>query len=308
MDWHATAEGKRLVDAPSMRDDWRRWGAYLAERAWGTVREDYSADGEPWTYFTHDQARSRVYRWNEDGIGGISNTYQNLCLAVAFWNEQDPILKERFFGLTGPEGNHGEDVKELYYYLDATPTQSYLKMLYKYPQVRYPYEQLVEENRRRGYDDPEYELTDALPDVFSERRYFDITIEWAKADRDDLLGRITVHNRGPDPAPIHVLPHLWARNTWSWGYDPARPEIRRADSSQPGIATVYANERHLKPRWWYVTTRGPGGKAPDAPALMFTENETNRERLFGVENATPYVKDAFHEVVVDGRADCVNPD
>ncbi|MBN1249643.1 MAG: glucosidase, partial [Anaerolineae bacterium] len=298
-----TAEHQRLADAETGNADWRMWGAYLADRAWGTVREDYGVDGEPWRYFTHDQARSRAYRWNEDGIGGITNLYQNLCLAVAFWNERDPILKERFFGVTGPEGNHGEDVKELYFYLDATPTHSYLKMLYKYPQVPYPYEDLVTQNQRRGYEDPEYELTDALREALAERRLFDITIEWAKADEKDLLCRVTAVNRGPEPAPLHILPHLWARNTWAWGYDPARPDIHEVVPPHEGIAAVSANERHLDPYWWYV--RSPGAERPE---LLFTENDTNHERLFGSRNETAYVKDAFHRAIVDGESSRVNPD
>jgi hypothetical protein len=298
-----TAEYQRLADSKAGRADWRMWGAYLAERAWGTVREDYSADAEPWHDFTHDQARSRAYRWNEDGIGGISNTYQNLCLAVAFWNEQDPILKERFFGVTGPEGNHGEDVKELYVYLDATPTHSYLKMLYKYPQATYPYEDLVAENQRRGYDDPEYEITDALDDVLAENRLFDITIEWAKATPRDLLCRITATNRGPDPAPLHILPHLWARNTWAWGYDPSRPDIHKIEPPQSDVAAAVATERHLDTYRWYVRT--PEG---ERPTLLFTENDTNNTRLFGSRNDTAYVKDAFHTALIEGDRSQINPD
>jgi hypothetical protein len=289
-----TAEHRRLADSQAGRADWKHWGPYVSDRAWGTVREDYSATGEAWEYFPHDHARSRVYRWNEDGLAGVSNSYQNLCLAVALWNEQDPILKERLFGLTGNEGNHAEDVKEIYYYLDSTPTHSYMKMLYKYPQVAFPYAKLVAENRARGLDDPEYELIDALRETFNEGRYFDVFIEYAKADQEDILCRITAVNRGPEAAPIHVLPHLWYRNTWSWGYGRSRPEMRAV---APG--KVYAEETHLGARWWYVE-----GDAP----LLFTENETNAQRLFGFENATPYVKDGINDAVVDGHEDRVNPE
>jgi len=270
-------------------------GPYLSERAWGTVREDYSADGDAWDYFPHDHARSRAYRWNEDGLAGVSNRFQNLCLAIGLWNGQDPILKERLFGLTGSEGNHGEDVKEYYFYLDSTPTHSYMKMLYKYPQVAFPYAQLVEENRRRGHSAPEFELVDALRDVFEDGRYFDIFVEYAKAGQEDILCRITAVNRGPDLAPIHVLPHLWYRNDWSWGYGRARPELHAV-----GPGAVYTQHRHLDERWWYVDV------GQDA-TLLFTENETNAERLFGAPNFTPYVKDGIHEAVVHGRADRVNP-
>jgi hypothetical protein len=289
-----TPEHQRLADSEARRADWKHWGPYVSDRAWGTVREDYSATGEAWEYFPHDHARSRVYRWNEDGLAGVSNRLQNLCLAVALWNERDPILKERLFGLTGNEGNHAEDVKELYYYLDSTPTHSYMKMLYKYPQVAFPYAELVAENRARGLDDPEYELVDALHDTFAEGRYFDVFIEYAKADQEDILCRITVINRGPEAAPIHVLPHLWYRNTWSWGYGRERPEMRAV-----GAGKVHAPERHLGERWWYVE-----GEAP----LLFTENETNARRLFGSENATPYVKDGINDAVVGGHDERVNPD
>ncbi len=316
-----TAEHQRLADSEARRADWKNWGPYLSERAWGTVREDYSAAGEAWDYSPHDHARSRAYRWNEDGLAGVSNRFQNLCLSVGLWNEQDPILKERLFGLTGSQGNHGEDVKEYYYYLDSTPTHSYMKMLYKYPQVEYPYAQLVEENQRRGREVPEFELVDVLRDVFEEGRYFDVTVEYAKAGQEDILCRITGINRGPEPAPIHVLPHLWYRNDWSWGYGRPRPQLRAI-----GPGTVYTEHRHLGPRWWYVDAPGHyGGDPPDhrrgdptwspspsSPStrspLLFTENETNSERLFDVPNATPYVKDGIHQAVVHGRMDQINPD
>jgi len=301
-----TAEHQRLLAASQGSADWRAWGAYVAERAWGTVREDYSADSEPWHYFPHDHARSRAYRWNEDGLGGVCNRYQNLCLAFAFWNEQDPFLKERLFGLGGPEGNHGEDVKELYYYIDATPTHSYLKLRYEYPQVAYPYADLVAENRCRGYEDEEYEITEALADVWAEKRFFSITIEWAKAGPEDLIGRVTAVNCGPDPAPIHVLPHLWARNTWSWGHEASRPTITAEPSPGPGVAAASVTERHLGKRWWYVRV-DPANGGVDGPQLLFTENDTNHERLHHRPNETPYVKDAIHSAVVSGDPRAVNP-
>jgi len=292
-----TAEHKRLADSEARKADWKHWGPYLSERAWGTVREDYSPTGEAWEYFPHDHARSRAYRWNEDGLAGFCNRFQNLCLAVALWNEKDPILKERLFGLTGNEGNHGEDVKEYYFYLDSTPTHSYMKMLYKYPQVEFPYDTLIEENRRRGRDAPEFELIDALHDVFEAGRYFDVFVEYAKADQEDILCRISVVNRGPDPAPIHVLPHLWARNIWSWGYDRARPELRAVEEGGR------SQERHLGTRWWVA--RDGDGKTP---TLLFTDNDTNYERLFGLTDASPYVKDSINDAVVGGQTDRVNPE
>ena len=295
-----TAEHQRLADSEARKADWKHWGPYVSDRAWGTVREDYSATGEAWDYLPHDHARSRAYRWNEDGLGGFCNRFQNVCLAVALWNERDAILKERLFGLTGNEGNHGEDVKEYYFYLDATPTHSYGKMLYKYPQVAFPYARLVEENRRRGRHEPEFELIDALGDVFAENRYFDVFIEYAKADEEDLLCRITAINRGPEEAVLHVLPHLWFRNRWSWGYGTPKPELLAV--AEGDFATVRAREKHLGERWWYVSVEGA-----DPPPILFTENETNNERLFGVANGSPYVKDGIDEAVVHGRMDRVNP-
>jgi hypothetical protein len=299
-----TAEHRRLADSEKRRSDWKNWGPYVSERAWGTVREDYSASGDAWDYLTHDHARSRAYRWNEDGLGGVCNRFQNICLAVALWNGRDPIFKERLFGLSGPEGNHGEDVKEYYFYLDSTPTHSYMKMLYKYPQVEYPYAWLVDENRRRGRTTPEFELIDALHDAFAAGRYFEVFIEYAKADQEDILCRITAVNRGPEPAPLHILPHLWYRNTWSWGHNPARPELRAID-----FGTVHAEHRHLGDRWWHVNGLGALQNLPlqEAAFLLFTENDTNTERLFGVPNASPYVKDGIHEAVVHSRLDKVNP-
>ncbi len=298
---HSTAEHKRLAASKAREADWKNWGPYVSDRAWGTVREDYSPHGEAWEYFPHDHARSRAYRWNEDGLGGVCNRFQNLCLAVALWNEHDPILKERFFGLTGNQGNHGEDVKELYFYLDSTPTHSYMKMLYKYPQVAYPYGQLVEANQARGLDDPEFELVDSLRDSFTESRYFDVFIEYAKAGQEDILCRISAVNRGPEAAPIHILPHVWFRNTWSWGYDRARPELRALKDG-----SVYTDHRHLGERWWYAAP----GSAELRPGvkLLFTENETNQERLFGSSNLTPYVKDGINDAVVYGQLERVNPE
>jgi hypothetical protein len=292
-----TAEHRRLSDSAARRADWKHWGPYLAERAWGTVREDYSRDGNAWDYFPHDHARSRTYRWNEDGLAGFCNRFQNLCLALAVWNGRDPFLKERLFGLANEEGNHGEDVKEYYYYLDGLPSHAYMKMLYKYPQVEYPYERLLTENRRRARTEREFELVDALGDALEAGRYFDIVVEYAKANQEDILCRITAHNRGPDPAELHILPHAWYRNYWSWGYEADRPSLWRE-----GEAAVRTTHRHLGERWWYLDGR------PHVPSLLFTENETNRDRLFEVPNAGPYVKDAFHEAVVRGRSDRVNPE
>ncbi len=294
------AESLRLAGDASRHSDWKRWGPYLSERQWGTVREDYSANGDCWGYFSHDQARSRAYRWGEDGLLGICDRQCRLCFALALWNERDPILKERLFGLTNPEGNHGEDVKEQYFYLDSTPTHSYMKALYKYPQAEFPYARLVEENRRRTKNDREFELADA--GAFDDNRYFDVLAEYAKGDSsEDILIRITVSNRGPEPAVLHVLPTLWFRNTWSWGrsgegHGP-RPRLTQIDEG-----TVLAEHDTLG-SYRVLADVAPGGK----PALLFTENETNAMRLFGSANGGPFVKDAFHEYVVQGRADAVNP-
>ncbi|HLJ17272.1 MAG TPA: hypothetical protein VKV15_22445 [Bryobacteraceae bacterium] len=286
------SEQVRLHETARHERHWRRWGPYLAERAWGTVREDYSADGCAWEYFPHDHARSRAYRWTEDGIAGICDNHQRLCFALAFWNGRDPILKERLFGLTGNEGNHGEDVKELYYYLDSTPTHSYMKCLYKYSQAEFPYTWLVSENRRRGKMDPEFELLDT--GVFNEDRYFDIFAEYAKADIDDILIRITVVNRGAHPAPLHLLPTLWFRNTWSWDMGSAKPQLKRS-----GDNTIDIDE---------ATLGGYRFTFDGAPPLLFTENETNIERLWHLpRSAHPYYKDAFHECIIHGRSDATNP-
>jgi len=275
--------------------NWTRWGPYLSERQWGTVREDYSPDGDSWNYFPHDHARSRAYRWGEDGIAGFCDRHQHICFAVALWNEKDPILKERLFGLTNPQGNHGEDVKEYYYYLDATPTSSYLKYLYKYPQAAFPYSQLVGENGKRSRQEAEYELVDT--GVFAENRYFDVFVEYAKAAVEDIVIRITAWNRGPDPARLHLLPTLWFRNRWGWGenYDP--PQLARIEGPA-GTALIELAEYHYGKRWLLVE---------GAPELLFTENETNMERLFGQKSRTPYVKDAFDRYVVHGESAAVNP-
>ncbi len=284
------AERERIIAQDGDRPEWRRWGPYLSEREWGTVREDYSTRGDAWAYFTHDQARSRAYRWGEDGIAGLCDKYQHLCLALALWNGQDPFLKERLFGLTNPEANHGEDVKELYYYLDATPTHSYLRMLYKYPQRAFPYARLLEENGRRDRTMAEFELSDS--GVFDDDRYFDVFVEYAKAGPHDILMQVTAHNRGADDAPLHILPQLWFRNEWAWGDPEARPEI-----SIEGTGGIVA--RHAKLGAYHCYFEG-------VPELLFCDNDTNTQRLYGVPQAG-YFKDAFHERVVDGRLDAVNP-
>jgi hypothetical protein len=300
------AELVRLSETDSGAARWQRWGPYISERQWGTVREDYSADGDCWNSFPHDHARSRAYRWGEDGLLGICDDDGALCFALALWNGKDPILKERLFGLTGPEGNHGEDVKEHYFYLDSTPTHSYMKALYKYPQAEFHYARLVEENRRRGRGEPEFELSDT--GVFDENRYFDVQAEYAKASADDILIRVTISNRGPDAAVIHVLPQLWFANTWSWGSAPGAASGKDA-SVRPAMkidspGTVAAMHPTLG-AYKLSADRSPDGAVPE---ILFTENDSNKKRLWGVPNETPYVKDAFHERVVRGRHDAVNPE
>ena len=287
-----TAEGVRLEESRQRTQHWKRWGPYLSERAWGSVREDYSPGGTAWEYFPHDHARSRAYRWNEDGLAGLCDRHQRICFAIALWNHRDPILKERLFGLTGNEGNHGEDVKEYYFYLDSTPTHSYARFLYKYPQAGFPYADLVEQNRRRDKHAPEYELIDT--GVFRENRYFDVEVEYAKADPEDMLIRVRVTNRGPDRAPIDVLPTIWFRNTWSWCLNPTRPSLARFG----GRAVVALDEPKYGQRWLYCDGE---------PQLLFTENETNSQRLYGWGDATAYVKDAFDRLVVQGERSAVNP-
>ncbi len=293
-------EERRLAEDAARTRNWKRWGPYLSERQWGTVREDYSANGDAWQYFPHDHARSRAYRWGEDGLLGLCDREGRLCFALALWNGADPILKERLFGLSGPEGNHGEDVKECYYFLDATPTHSYLKALYKYPQAAFPYGWLVEENGRRGRHEPEFELTDT--GVFDGGRYFDVTAEYAKADADDILIRLSVANRGPAVAEIHVLPTLWFPNTWAWGRD-GEGYWPRGRMEAEGAATVLATHPDLGR---FRLTVDPAN-TPDTAPLLFTENETNTARLYGSPNRTPYVKDAFHAYIVEGQAGAVNP-
>ncbi len=293
------AEAQRLAEDRAREKHWKRWGPYLSERAWGTVREDYSANGDAWQHLPHDHARSRAYRWNEDGLAGISDRHQYICFAVALWNGKDPILKERLFGVTGNEGNHGEDVKEYYFYLDSTPTHSFMQFLYKYPQAEFPYRQLVEGNRGRDRRATEYELLDT--GIFDDNRYFDVYVEYAKASPEDLLIRIRVVNRGPSEAELTVLPTLWFRNTWSWGLGDRRPRLRRAEAlnSREGDVSVIETDHD------YYGFRGLW--CDGAPPLLFTENETNVRRLFGGENPSPWVKDGINDCIVEGRKDAVNP-
>jgi len=291
-----TAEDRRLEEARTRKKHWKRWGPYLSERQWGTVREDYSPGGTAWEFFPHDHARSRAYRWGEDGIGGISDRHQMICFGLALWNGRDTILKERLFGLTGNQGNHGEDVKEYYFYLDSTPTHSYMRMLYKYPQAAFPYETLIEESQRRGREQPEFELLDT--GVFSGNRYFDLFVEYAKAEVEDILIRITAVNRGPEAAALQILPQVWFRNTWSWGKDLRRPLACQA-TCVPGIVCVELQHWQYGKRWLLCAGQ---------PELIFTENETDNARLFGGRNRSPYVKDAFHEYVIHGNKSAVNPD
>ena len=290
-----SAEKNRLAEAASGEKPWRLWGPYLSDRQWGTVREDYSANGTAWEYLPHDAARSRAYRWGEDGIAGVCDERQKLCLALGLWNGQDPILKERYFGLTGNEGNHGEDVKEYYYYLDNTPTHSYLKMLYKYPQGAYPYARLVEENHRRTRNDPEFELVDT--GLFDEDRYFDVFVEYAKAGPHDLLIQITAHNRGPEGHPLHLLPQIWFRNTWSWGRKVERPLLRASASGAAAASVVEALHQDLGRYLLY---------AEGDPELLFCENETNGSRLYGIDGRG-YFKDGINDYLVSGAVDAVNP-
>ena len=298
------AEERRLEESRQRKVHWKRWGPYLSERQWGTVREDYSPYGTAWDFFPHDHARSRTYRWGEDGIMGISDRHQLVCFALAMWNGRDPILKERLFGLTGSQGNHGEDVKEYYFYLDSTPTHSYMKALYKYPQQEFPYGDLVDENRRRGRNDFEFELLDT--GVFNDNRYFDIFTEYAKAGAEDILVKITAINRGPVEADLSLLPTIWFRNTWSWGRDDYRPFLRAAQQLSipkefgiPGSAVIEVDHRQYGWRWLLCERE---------PELLFTENETNSRKLFGSENRTPYVKDGINDYVVHGDRGAVNPD
>jgi len=284
-------EQKRLNETREAGVPWKKWGPYLSERQWGTVREDYSEDGNAWDYFNHDQSRSRAYRWGEDGLGGICDDKQRLCFALALWNERDPILKERLFGLTNSEANHGEDVKEYYFYLDSTPTHSYMKFLYKYPQREFPYADLVNTNRARSREEFEYELLDT--GIFDENRYFDVFLEYAKQGPEDILIRVTVHNRGPEASSLRVLPTCWFRNTWSWGEEEKKPLLKAI-----GSGSIQATHPELGQCWLYCDGQ---------PELLFTENESNVARLWNQKNTTPYVKDAFHQYIIHGRTDAVNP-
>ncbi len=291
-------EQRRLAEDATRQKNWKRWGPYLSERQWGTIREDYSADGDCWGYFPHDHARSRTYRWGEDGLLGLTDRECRLCFAPALWNGRDPILKERLFGLTGPEGNHGEDVKEAYFYLDATPTHSYMKALYKYPHAEYPYDRVVKENRERGRNLGEWEIADS--GLFDEDRYFDLFVEYAKEGPNDILIRLTAANRGPETALLHLFPTLWFRNTWRWEarLPEARPEIRLADPMSLAVIHATLGEMRL--------VAAPSRRGV-RPAWLFTENETNTQRIFGAPSATRYVKDAFHEALIGGRAEAVSP-
>src|SRR5499427_9063066 len=291
-----TQEEIRLAESAARTKHWQRWGPYLSERAWGTVREDYSAYGNAWEYLPHDHARSRAYRWNEDGIAGISDRHQLICFSVALWNERDPILKERLFGLTGNQGNHGEDVKEYYFYLDSTPTHSYMKYLYKYPQAAYPYQALIDANRARGKQAAEYELIDT--GIFDEDRYFDVFVEYAKVEPEDILIQITVCNRGPEPSEIHVLPTVWFRNTWSWGGKDEKPELK-VRAAGTDVRAIQARHRLLGERFLYCE-----GLAD----LLFTENETNTQRAFNQPNQQPYCKDGIIQAVVRGNKNATNPE
>jgi hypothetical protein len=296
-----SACGNTLDSSATERVRWKKWGPYLSERQWGTVREDYSHDGNAWDHFSHDQARSRAYRWGEDGLGGISDNHQVLCFALALWNERDPIFKERLFGLTNSEGNHGEDVKEYYFYLDSTPTHSYMKFLYKYPQQAFPYSDLVETNRKRTRHELEYELVDT--GVFDENRYFDVFVEYAKAAPEDILIKITVCNRGPEAAPVHVLPTLWFRNTWSWTERGLKPSIRSGELGKHSTIHAHRSDPLSQESSQDYTLTCDGN-----PELLFTENETNSERLFRQPNPSPYVKDGINNHVVNGQSGVVNPE
>ncbi|MFL5774306.1 MAG: glucosidase, partial [Flavisolibacter sp.] len=290
------AELKRLEETRNKTSSWKKWGPYLSERQWGTVREDYSLNGDAWNYFTHDQSRSRAYRWGEDGIAGISDDKQFLCFALALWNGNDPIIKERLFGLTNSESNHGEDVKEYYFYLDSTPTHSYMKYQYKYPQAAFPYEDLVNTSKTKNRLDYEYELIDT--GVFDGNRYFDVDIEYAKESPEDILIKVTAHNRGPEDAELSLLPTLWFRNTWSWGGKGEKPSLKQfAVLGTSGI--VKASHPEIGEIFLYCE---------GAPELLFTENETNTERVFSIPNENQYVKDGINNFIVNDTKNAVNPD
>jgi hypothetical protein len=298
-----TVEDQRLEEARLRKKHWKRWGPYLSERQWGTVREDYSEYGSAWEFFPFEHAHARAYRWGEDGIGGISDRHQLICFALAMWNGRDPILKERLFGLTGNQGNHGEDVKEQYFYLDSTPTHSYMRMLYKYPQAEYPYRWLLEENQRRGRAQPEFELIDT--GIFAQNRYFDVFIEYAKVDSEDILIKISAVNRGPEPASLHLLPMVWFRNTWSWGKDLRRPIVRQAPDIPGGLCAEAEHWQYGK-RW--LLCDASSSQLLRKPELLFAENETNFVKLFNYRNRVPYTKDSFHEYIINGNKAAVNPE
>lgn len=285
-----TQEQQRLQQHKAGEAKWKKWGPYVSDRQWGTVREDYSGNGEAWAYSTHDMARSKAYRWGEEGIAGICDNQQLLCFAIGLWNKKDPIIKERYFGLSGYEGNHGEDVKELYYYLDSVPTHSYMKMLYKYPQTAFPYASLVEENRKRHKNEKEFELIDT--GIFDEDKYFDVFVEYAKAAPEDILIKITVFNRGNEDAEVNVLPHLWFRNTWSWGYDDYKPKMLAANE---GIVSV--DHTLMRPLTLHLENKAP---------LLFCDNETNLKKLYGVDNTSPYTKDGINEYLIHGNEKTIN--
>jgi len=289
-----TREEQRLEQASQRQAYWKRWGPYLSERAWGTVREDYSPDGTAWDYLSYDQARSKAYRWGEDGLAGISDRHQYICFAVSLWNGRDPILKERIFGLTGSQGNHGEDVKEYYFYLDSTPTHSYMRYLYKYPQAEFPYAKLIDENRRRSKDEPEFELMDT--GVFAENRYFDVVVEYAKATPEDILVRVSVTNHGPEAAEIHLLPTIWFRNTWSWAETPERPRLHRSQDVK-NTSVIQLCHDYYDHRWLFCE---------GVPELLFTENETNTRRLYGHDNGAEFAKDGINDHIVGGNRDAIN--
>ena len=290
------AEQTRLQEDREGRAVWKKWGPYLSERQWGTVREDYSSNGDAWNYFTHDHAQYRAYRWGEDGLAGISDNRQLLCFALALWNGHDPILKERLFGLTNSEGNHGEDVKEYYFYLDSTPTHSYMKYLYKYPQAEYPYQTIIDANRARDKQAAEYELMDT--GIFDDDRYFDVFVEYAKVEPENILIQITVCNRGPEPAEIHVLPTLWFRNTWSWGRREEKPELKIL-AAGADVRAVAARHRLVGERFLYCE---------GVVDLLFTENETNTQRAFNQPNQQPYCKDGIIHAIVHGNKNAINPE
>lgn len=291
------AEEKRLAEQQRKSKNWKHWGCYVSERAWGTVREDYSADGAAWDYFPFEMARSRAFRWNEDGIAGICDEKQRLCFAVSFWNERDPVLKERFYGVTGQQGNHGEDVKEYYFYLDNTPTHSYMNLLYKYPQSEFPYKQLLDENYKRDKSQPEYELLDT--GIFNDDKYFDVFIEYAKDDAEDICIKITAHNRGKETAPLHILPTVWFRNTWTWYEKAVKPKLEEIETETENLRAVHIEQFEIGA---YRLT------AANSKELLFTENETNFARIFNGQNASPYVKDGIDDYVVQGKKDAVNPE